>query len=354
MKTSVRILALASVVVLAWVAPAAPAGAISHRHTPRVVADGLDNPRGLAWGPGGVLLVAESGRGGSGPCFPGVFTAEDMCFGRTGAVTVIPRHGRQHRILTGLPSIAEQGTGAFAFGPSDVSAGGTGLYLSIGGPGPQLDRSVFGSRAAKLLGTVQRLGRHGWDTVADLAAFERANDPDAQLHESNTTSVLSTARGTFAIDAAGNTLFAVRPHHTPRLLATFTNRTAGDIEYQSVPTALADGPDGAVYVADLTGAPFPAGQSRVWRWTPKGLSVFADGFTSAVDLAFGPDGSLYVLEVFPGDVVRVRPDGTRSTAVPPDAGLSFPTGLAVGQDGSVYVSNCGNCAGTGTVMKFGG
>ncbi len=109
-----------------------------------------------------------------------------------------------------------------------------------------------------------------------------------------------------------------------------------------------------MYVADLTGAPFPAGQSRVWRWTPKGLSVFADGFTSAVDLAFGPDGSLYVLEVFPGDVIRVRPDGTRSTAVPPDAGLSFPTGLAVGQDGSVYVSNCGNCAGTGTVMKFGG
>lgn len=33
-----------------------------------VVMSGLDNPRGLAFGPEGALYVVEAGRGGSGPC----------------------------------------------------------------------------------------------------------------------------------------------------------------------------------------------------------------------------------------------------------------------------------------------
>jgi glucose/arabinose dehydrogenase len=35
--------------------------------TTRVVMSGLDNPRGLAFGPEGALYVAEAGRGGPGP-----------------------------------------------------------------------------------------------------------------------------------------------------------------------------------------------------------------------------------------------------------------------------------------------
>ncbi len=34
-----------------------------------VVMSGLDNPRGLAFGPNGDLYVAEAGRGGPGPSF---------------------------------------------------------------------------------------------------------------------------------------------------------------------------------------------------------------------------------------------------------------------------------------------
>jgi glucose/arabinose dehydrogenase len=33
----------------------------------KVVADGLDNPRGIGFGPDGALYVAESGSGGPGP-----------------------------------------------------------------------------------------------------------------------------------------------------------------------------------------------------------------------------------------------------------------------------------------------
>ena len=50
-----------------------------------VVMSGLDNPRGLAFGPEGALYVAEAGRGGDGPCFFNS-AGEFRCYGSTGAM----------------------------------------------------------------------------------------------------------------------------------------------------------------------------------------------------------------------------------------------------------------------------
>ena len=55
---------------------------------PVTVANRLDSPRGLAFGPGGSLYVAKAGRGGAGPCFPGPEGGE-VCFGDSGAVSRI-------------------------------------------------------------------------------------------------------------------------------------------------------------------------------------------------------------------------------------------------------------------------
>ena len=82
-----------------------------------VVMSGLDNPRGLAFGPEGGLYVAEAGRGGPGPCE--VIRGELQCVGDSGAVSRL-WGGTQERIATGLPSYAPE-SGAGATGPHDIS-----------------------------------------------------------------------------------------------------------------------------------------------------------------------------------------------------------------------------------------
>jgi hypothetical protein len=78
-----RVLVIVSLLALG-VAPAAAATT-----SVDVVASGLDSPRHLAFGSRGDLFVAESGRGGSGPCFIG--GEGPACMGATGAVTKLDR-----------------------------------------------------------------------------------------------------------------------------------------------------------------------------------------------------------------------------------------------------------------------
>src|SRR6185436_18543992 len=76
---------------------------------------------------------------------------------------------------------------------------------------------------------------------------------------------------------------------------------------QPVTASVAIGPDGAIYVGELKGFPAPTGMSKIWRIEPGTLHaqcgtspacrVVASGFTSIVDLTFGPGGTLYVVEL---------------------------------------------------------
>src|SRR4051812_35769628 len=74
--------------------------------TVTLVASGLNNPRGIAFGPEGGLYVAEAGTGGATPCGVGP-DGQAVLFGLTGSVTRIDlKSGAQERIVTGLPSKA--------------------------------------------------------------------------------------------------------------------------------------------------------------------------------------------------------------------------------------------------------
>ena len=65
-----------------------------------------------------------------------------------------------------------------------------------------------------------------------------------------------------------------------------------------MPTRVVKGPDGAFYVSQLTGFPFTPGVANIWRLVPgQAPTVYASGLTNMTDLAFGPDGSLYAVEI---------------------------------------------------------
>ena len=129
---------------------------------------------------------------------------------------------------------------------------------------------------------------------------------------------------------------------------------------QAVPTTVRVGPDHALYFGQLTGFPFPPGGANVYRLAPGGMpEVFAAGFTNIIDIAFGRDGSLYVLQISAagllsgnpvGALIRVAPDGTRSTIAP--GALISPGGIAIGHDGSIYVSRFATLPGAGDVVRI--
>lgn len=88
-----------------------------------VIASGLDNPRGLAFGPDGALYVAEAGRGGSSSlCDIDPGSRLQRCYGPTGAITRITGIGVHQRVVSDLPSIAPA-SGGGAQGPNDIDFG---------------------------------------------------------------------------------------------------------------------------------------------------------------------------------------------------------------------------------------
>src|SRR5215203_5851481 len=91
----------------------------------QVVVSGLDNPRGLAFGPEGALYIAQAGRGGNGLCGDG--PEGTRCYGDSGAITRYePGTGTTTDVVTGLPSLATEQGQMFAIGPNDLSLHGRG------------------------------------------------------------------------------------------------------------------------------------------------------------------------------------------------------------------------------------
>jgi hypothetical protein len=333
---------------------------------PTVVATGLNSPRHLSFGEDGALYVAEAGTGGTAPCVTG--PTGEVCFGRTGSVTRVG-HGGQRRVLTGLPSLAGEG-GAEPIGPAAVEVGRHGEYLLNVGLGQDTTARAQLGRAGRRMGTLVA-GRIGGRSrvVADWAAVEAAKNPDhSEGRDSDPTGFALTRGGVVATDSGGNTLVQARHEGRVRALAVFgeVDATAPDgttIPMQAVPTAVAVGPHGDLFVSQLTGFPFPAGAAHIFRVRPgHAPTVYASGLTNVTDLTWS-HGRLYAVEIasqgllsptgFPtpkGSLVRVR-CGDNSMPDTVAGNLDAPYGVAV-RHGSAYVTTGTITAGGGTVTRI--
>jgi hypothetical protein len=222
----------------------------------------------------------------------------DPSFYRTPMFGISTAPGGQLLVADAGQGIVDADTGALVAplpGVTDVAPIGRGDMLAL--------TSTFAPNAH---GALYRVSKGKARQLADLQAYEVENDPagDGTDEGSDPFDLARLAGGkTLIADAAGNDLLVADEKGRVDWVASFP--TQGGI--QSVPTSVAIGPDGAYYVGELTGAPFPTGISRVWRIRPgvrhaacgssPDCSVVVGGLTAIIDLQFGPDGKLYVAQL---------------------------------------------------------
>jgi hypothetical protein len=354
-------------ICLAFATAALAIPAAAQAAAPEPVMTGLDNPRGLAFGPEGGLYVAEAGKGGGGVCVPLPDGPGTRCYGATGAISRLWR-GTQERIASGLPSLAGQPAGDTAAGPQHISFQGRGgLYVNIG-CGCNRGDPVTGALLDGLgFGYLMHISASGHaKRLVDLAGYELTANPDGDRIDSNPYGLLALPGHRLVTDAGGNSLLDVAADGSVSTVATFPKIPGPFGLRDAVPTDVVVGPDGAYYVSTLTGFPFTTGTASVYRVVPgQAPTAYATGLTQVTDLAFASDASLYTLQhataIFPGPPIvpfagpgairKVPPGGgPSSTLVAGD--LPRATGLVVGDDGALYVAVNGASSGNGTVLRI--
>ncbi|MGI8437917.1 MAG: ScyD/ScyE family protein [Chthoniobacterales bacterium] len=306
-------------------------------------ATGLEFPRGLKFGPDGNLYVAEAGSGGTtsttaSECAQIVPPVGPYMGGNTARISRITPAGVRTTVSDNLPStIAAIGD---VDGIGDVAFMGDILYAVTAGAGCSHGH-------AGIPNAILRINAGGTTTqIADLSAFQMTH-PVAQPEPDD-----FEPDGTwFSMLAVGDAFFAIEPNHgeLDKITMDGTVTRIADISASQghiVPTVMAY--DGNFYVGNLGTFPPSGPGSVILKITPAGVvTTFATGFSQILGITFDALHRLYVLESstdndFPtpgtGKVVRVDNSGhTEDIAT----GLSFPTGMTFGPDGSIYVSNWG-------------
>lgn len=326
-----------------------------------VFATGFNNPRGLKFGPGGDLYVAEGGTGGplstaATDTTPALCPQVPVPIGPyTGSpvgsrISVVDKRGIRTTVIDNLPSSqTSEETGFLTSGVGDIAFIDNTLYAVLAGAGCShglIDTS----------NGVIRVNHDGtWQLVANLSAYQQANpvlNPEQADFEPDGT--------WYSMLAVGKDLYAVEPNHGELVRITTKGKGGSQIsrvidisasQGHIVPTALAYY-KGNFYVGNLGEfAPGISGTSNIYKITPDGqISVVAPGFDLVLGLDFDNKGRMYVLEMAAGGqlpapdagrITRVDPSGAREIIADGTDGLSFPTALIVGPDGDLFVSNLG-------------
>jgi hypothetical protein len=253
----------------------------------------------------------------------------------------------------------------------DVEVIQEGLPATLGGPGGNYPTGasaavlidgtyyyVVGEFRGSRYSTLYRLGP-GAEPEILAGGTDRDGFPATRL--TNPYDLVPAPAGGFLISDAGvNAVLRVSRDGDISDYATFPRRelSIADESYtfDVVPTGLTIGPDGALYLASFTGFPYPQNAAYVYRLEDLNndgdaldrgeVTVFAEGFSAATDLAFEADGALLVTEFSTGMAALINEHGIEQAAEIPGRlvrwedgsievvadGLVSPTGIAVLKD----------------------
>ena len=319
--------------------PGTPTGRALPVSSFQVVASGLNAPHGLSIGPDGNLYVAEAGDGLVGAaCVTGT---EAACVNNTGSIARITPGGTVTTVTSGLPSIGNPGNAPGGAGVADVAVLNGQVYGVIQNQNidPTTGQQTYGTAGA-LLGDLVRapIGGGAATSVASFGPYEAINNPDGGAGngpgdppiDSDPYGIVDYDGGLAIADAAANDVLFVNAAGQISTLAVLPlisepDGSGGTVMSQGVPTSLAVGPDGALYVGELGGAASnDVGDVNVYRIVPgHAPTVYASGLTMIGSIAFDQAGRLLVLEIDtagiadPNQVVsrrRERSSGSTRTA----------------------------------------
>jgi hypothetical protein len=300
-----------------------PAGAAAAGPTYRVVADGLYSPRGLSFASDGSLYAAEAG---------------DAT--HSGAILKIRhpllRHPRVRTVIGGLASIGDQGEFLGIDGISVVGHGEDRTIYGIMGASPQATgNDAFGALIKVREGrvrTIANVGSFMYNWTADHSSLWK------EFPDSNPYAVLAVGGHVYVADAGANTL---------------------------IPTCIAKGPDGALYVGilALVDSAVLGPSAKVYRVDPKTVNLadptatpmteWATGLWPINGCAFGRNHTFYASQLFTNpahdmnaifadpqsDVVAIPWDSPSTHRFLTGGALAFTGGVAVSRSGVVFVTN---------------